>query len=48
MIDQFSRTITIEGVDLSDEDRQKLLVIADKCPVHRTLEHASAITTRLA
>jgi uncharacterized OsmC-like protein/alpha/beta superfamily hydrolase len=48
MIDQFSRTITIEGDELTDEDRQKLLIIADKCPVHRTLEHASAIATKLA
>lgn len=48
MIDHFSRTITIEGDDLTDEDRHKLLLIADKCPVHRTLEHASAIATKLA
>ena len=48
MIDQFERVITIEGDDLTDEDRKKLLIIADKCPVHRTLENASSITTRLA
>ncbi len=47
MIDQFERVITIAGDDLTDEDRTKLLIIADKCPVHRTLENASAITTRL-
>lgn len=48
MIDHFRRVITIEGDDLTDEDRAKLLEIADKCPVHRTLEYASAISTRLA
>lgn len=48
MIDQFERVITVEGHDLTDDDRQKLLIIADKCPVHRTLENASAISTRLA
>lgn len=48
MIDHFERVITVEGDELTDDDRQKLLSIADKCPVHRTLENASAISTRLA
>lgn len=48
MIDHFERVIKVDGDDLTDADRQKLLEIADKCPVHRTLEHASAIATRLA
>jgi len=47
MIDQFERVITVEGDDLSDSDRQRLLVIADKCPVHRTLEAASSIVTSI-
>ncbi len=47
MIDRFERSITIEGDQLTDEQRTKLLEIADKCPVHRTLENASVITTRL-
>jgi putative redox protein len=47
MIDQFDRVITIAGDDLTDEQRAKLLEIADKCPVHRTLESASSIVTRL-
>ncbi|WP_296766383.1 bifunctional alpha/beta hydrolase/OsmC family protein [Sediminimonas sp.] len=46
-IDGFIREIQLEG-KLSDAQRQKLLEIADKCPVHRTLERASQITTRLA
>jgi uncharacterized OsmC-like protein/fermentation-respiration switch protein FrsA (DUF1100 family) len=48
MIDRFEREITLQGDALTDDDRARLLVIADKCPVHRTLEHASAISTRLA
>ncbi len=48
MIDHFERVITIEGNSLTDDDRKKLLIIADKCPVHRTMENASAISTRLA
>ncbi len=48
MIDRFDRVIGLEGAELTDADRAKLLVIADKCPVHRTLASASSITTRLA
>jgi putative redox protein len=47
MIDRFERVITVDG-DLSDEQRAKLLEIADKCPVHRTLDTASSIVTRLS
>ncbi len=36
-IDHITREIEIEG-DLDDEQRQRLLEIADKCPVHKTLE----------
>lgn len=46
-IDTFSRTIQIEG-NLSDEQRQRLLEIADRCPVHRTLESTAVIQTHLA
>jgi putative redox protein len=46
-VDHFERTIGLEG-DLSEEQRTKLLEIADKCPVHRTLERSSTITTHLA
>lgn len=48
MIDRFERVITLDGDDLTDDDKKRLLAIADKCPVHRTLESASAIATRLA
>lgn len=46
-IDVFTRSIQIEG-DLDDEQRQRLLEIADRCPVHRTLEHGAKVETRLA
>lgn len=46
-IDVFTRSIEIEG-DLDHEQRQRLLEIADRCPVHRTLEHGAKVETRLA
>lgn len=46
-IDRMQREIEISG-DLDDEQRARLLEIADKCPVHRTLERANLIETRLA
>ncbi|MFQ6547784.1 alpha/beta fold hydrolase [Aestuariibius sp. 2305UL40-4] len=45
--DRFTRQITVKG-DLDEAQRQKLLEIADKCPVHRTLERSSAIETKLS
>jgi putative redox protein len=33
--------------ELDDEQRARLLQIADKCPVHRTLTRSTKITTRL-
>ncbi len=44
MISQITREITIEG-NLDDEQRKSLMVIADKCPVHRTLTHEIDIVT---
>ncbi len=45
-IDLIEREITLTGA-LSDEQRQRLLEIADKCPVHRTLHAEVKIDTRL-
>ncbi|MCP4308670.1 MAG: alpha/beta fold hydrolase [bacterium] len=45
--DVFHRTIRLEG-DLSDADRERLLAIADKCPVHRTLHNQAIIETEAA
>ena len=45
-IDRFDRVISIEGkVDPALEE--KLVEIAAKCPVHRTLEAASAVITKI-
>jgi len=45
-IDQFHRIITLQG-DLSDDQRGRLMAIADKCPVHRTLESEIEIVTQM-
>lgn len=45
-VDEFRRKISLTG-PLSSDQRQKLLEIADKCPVHRTLEHSSRVITEL-
>ena len=42
-----TRRITLIG-KLDDEQRQRLLEIADRCPVHRTLESDPQIVTELA
>ncbi|MEP4031400.1 bifunctional alpha/beta hydrolase/OsmC family protein [Roseibium polysiphoniae] len=44
-IDRFERRIALEG-DLAPEIRERLLEIADKCPVHKTLEAGAAIVTK--
>lgn len=44
-VGRIDRTITMTG-DLDAEQRASLLRIADKCPVHRTLEAEIKIHTR--
>ncbi len=46
MIDRIERAITLEG-PLDEDERAKLGEIADKCPVHRTLESEIEIRTVL-
>jgi putative redox protein len=43
-IDRIERAITLEG-DLDAEQRARLMDIADKCPVHRTLKSEVDIRT---
>ncbi len=43
-IDRIDRVLTLDG-DLSDEQRARLVEIADKCPVHRTLTSEVNIRT---
>jgi putative redox protein len=47
MLDQIERVIAIEGA-LDAEQRAKLMEIADKCPVHRTLKSEIRIVTSAA
>ena len=46
-IDRFERRIAIEG-EIDADTRARMLEIADRCPVHRTLEAGAAIVTRQA
>lgn len=46
-IGHFDRRLRLEG-DLDDAQRASLARIADRCPVHRTLESSSRITTVVA
>jgi len=45
-IDEFRKELRLEG-ELSDEQRQRMLEIADMCPVHRTLHSEIKIRTQL-
>jgi uncharacterized OsmC-like protein/alpha-beta hydrolase superfamily lysophospholipase len=47
MLDQIDRIIAMEG-PLDVEQRKRLMEIADKCPVHRTLTSEIRILTQLA
>lgn len=44
-VDVFRRSIAIKG-PLSEEQLARLLDIADRCPVHRTLESQARIETQ--
>lgn len=45
-IDRFERRIQLTG-KLTGEQRERMLEIADKCPVHRTLHSEVVVTSRL-
>jgi putative redox protein len=45
MLDRIERMITLEG-DLDAAQRERLIEIANKCPVHRTLTSEIDIRTR--
>lgn len=42
----FTRDVYLEG-ELSEEERNRLLEIAEKCPVHKTLSNPIEIETKL-
>ena len=46
-IDRFIRRITLRGT-LDGAQRRRLLEIADRCPVHRTLERSATVVTELS
>ncbi len=46
-VDRFVRRIVLSG-DLDDEQRRRLLEIAEQCPVSRTLRRPSEIVTEMA
>ena len=43
-LDRIDREIEIQG-DLTDEQRARMMEIADRCPVHRTLEAGVVVET---
>ncbi|WP_026451519.1 bifunctional alpha/beta hydrolase/OsmC family protein [Aequorivita capsosiphonis] len=45
-IDTFNRDIRFKG-NLTDEQKNRLLEIADKCPVHKTLHSKTQVITKL-
>jgi len=45
-IDEFQRVLTLDG-DLTEEQRQRMLEIADRCPVHKTLHGEIKVRTTL-
>lgn len=45
-VDRIERTITLQG-PLTEAQRERMLEIADRCPVHRTLEGEISIRSRL-
>ncbi|MGB0747389.1 MAG: alpha/beta fold hydrolase [Magnetospiraceae bacterium] len=47
-VDRIDRQIKIEGPELTDAERARLLEIADKCPVHKTLHSEVLIVTEAA
>ena len=46
-IDEFRRTISLEG-DLTSAQKKRMLEIADRCPVHRTLHGEIKVRSKLA
>ena len=47
LIDRITRSIRLTG-NLSDQQRARLLEIANKCPVHKTLQNQVHVETTLA
>lgn len=46
-IDRIERRIALRGPELTEDQRTRLLQIANMCPVHKTLEQSSKVVTSL-
>ena len=46
-IDTFNRAIKIVAPDLNEKQINRILQIADKCPVHKTLHNETQVVTSL-
>jgi uncharacterized OsmC-like protein len=46
-IDEFQRVLALQG-DMTEEQRQRMLEIANRCPVHKTLHGEIKVRTKLA
>jgi putative redox protein len=47
-VDRIERVITLQGKELKSEERERMLAIANMCPVHKTLELSCVIVTSLS
>jgi len=45
-VDKFERVVSIAG-DITEQQRQRMLEIADRCPVHQTLHREVKVVSRL-
>lgn len=45
-MDVVDRVVFLDGAALTDEQRTKLLEIADRCPVHQTMQSRIQVNTR--
>ena len=46
-MDVVDRVVFLEGAALTEEQRTKLLEIAERCPVHQTLQNKIQVNTRV-
>jgi len=47
-IDRILRTITLVGDELDESQLIRLMEVADRCPVHRTLENNPVVISEMA
>ncbi len=47
-IDHFTKRVTLQGAELTEEQRAKLIEVADKCPIQRTMDGSAKFKTSAA